>query len=141
MNILFFSAASFFLLLTGTALAGSTEDARRAFFDIENGFINSIDDKLTTYLPALIGSAYDGVTIKQALQMDSRVEWNEDSYDMKDTNIPLTCLHENSMVEQRFRMLEGANALPRAAQPGSKFNYNTLETCRLGWLVENVTGL
>ncbi len=96
---------------------------------------------VATYLTALVGSTYDGVTIKQALQMDSGVEWNEDSDDMKDTSIPLTYPHENSMVEQRFRMVEGANALPRAAQPVSRFNYNHLENCLLGWLVENVTGL
>jgi hypothetical protein len=106
---------------------------------IEDGYIDSTADALTQYLPALIGSAYDGVTIKDALQMASGVEWDESSYDFADMSKPLNYLWENSVVRQRYRFVEGANALPRAAEPGTKYNYNTLETCLLGWLVENAS--
>ena len=107
---------------------------------MEDGHIDSVDDPLTKYLPALIGSAYDGVTIKDALQMASGVEWDESSYDFRDMSMPLARHWEMSMVQHRYRYVEGANELPRAHAPGTNFSYNTLETCLLGWLVENATG-
>ena len=107
---------------------------------VEDGFIDSVDDPLTKYLPGLIGSAYDGVSIKDALQMSSGVEWDEAAYDFSDMSLPLTRHWEYSMVQHRYRYVEGANELPRAHEPGTRYNYNTLETCLLGWLVENATG-
>jgi CubicO group peptidase (beta-lactamase class C family) len=107
---------------------------------IEDGYIESVDEQLTKYLPGLIGSAYDGVTIKDALQMASGVEWNESSYDFSDMAMPLPRHWEMSMVQHRYRYVEGANELPRVHEPGTHYNYNTLETCLLGWLVENATG-
>ena len=107
---------------------------------IEDGYIDSVDEPLTKYLPALIGSAYDGVTIKDALQMASGVEWDESSYDFTDMSMPLPRHWEMSMVQHRYRYVEGANELPRVHEPGTHYNYNTLETCLLGWLVENATG-
>lgn len=107
---------------------------------IEDGYIGGVDEPLTRYLPALVGSAYDGVTIKDALQMSSGVEWDESSYDFSDMSKPINYHWEQSIVQHRYRYVEGANGLSRAHEPGSKYNYNTLETCLLGWLIENATG-
>jgi CubicO group peptidase (beta-lactamase class C family) len=104
---------------------------------IEDGYIGGVDELVTKYLPGLIGSAYEGVTIKDALQMTSGVEWDESSYDQSK---PVFYHWEKSMVQQRYRYVEAANSLPRAFEPGTTYNYNTLETCLLGWLVENATG-
>jgi CubicO group peptidase (beta-lactamase class C family) len=52
-------------------------------FAIKDGFINSIDDKVSHYIPDLKGSAYDDVSIQQLLTMTSGVAWNED---YEDTN-------------------------------------------------------
>jgi CubicO group peptidase (beta-lactamase class C family) len=94
---------------------------------------------LVKYLPSLTGSAYDGVSIRDALQMSSGVEWNEQSYAFSDLSLPLNQGWEYSIVQHRYRFVEGANELPRAYPPGEKFNYNTLESCILGWLLENAT--
>ncbi len=107
---------------------------------IEDGYIDGVDELLTKYLPGLSGSAYDGVSIKDALQMSSGVAWDESSYDFKDMSKPLNYHWEQSLVQQRYRFVEGANSLSRSFEPGTKYNYNTLETCLLGWLVENATG-
>jgi CubicO group peptidase (beta-lactamase class C family) len=107
---------------------------------IEDGHIKDVDELLTNYLPGLTGSAYDGVTIRDALQMSSGVAWDELTYDFKDLSKPLNYHWEHSMVRQRYRYVEAANGLPRAYEPGTKFNYNTLETCLLGWLLENASG-
>ncbi len=45
---------------------------------IKDGYIKSIDDKVSDYIPDLKGSVYDDVTIKQLLTMTSGVKWNED---------------------------------------------------------------
>ena len=45
---------------------------------IQDGFIKSINDPVTKYLPELSGSNYDKISIKHILQMSSGIEWNED---------------------------------------------------------------
>jgi CubicO group peptidase (beta-lactamase class C family) len=106
---------------------------------IEDGYIDDVGDPLTRYLPSLTGSAYDGVTIKDALQMVSGVEWDEYSYDWDDMSKPLNRHWNRSLLEQQYRFVEAANELPRATPPGEKYNYNTLDTSILGWLVETAT--
>ncbi|MFU8816342.1 MAG: serine hydrolase domain-containing protein [Pseudomonadales bacterium] len=106
---------------------------------LEQGLIGSLDDALTQYLPALEGSAYEGVSIRDALQMVSGVAWDEEAYDWSDVSKPLVRHWLGAYVEQRYRLVEGANGLPRARAPGEKFNYSTMETSILGWLVEAVS--
>src|SRR6266851_2387504 len=44
---------------------------------MKQGYISSLADPVTRYVPALAGSAYDGVTIRDVLMMASGVRWNE----------------------------------------------------------------
>lgn len=106
---------------------------------VDDGLIDDVSDPLTKYLPSLIGSAYDGVAIRDALQMVSGVAWDEADYDWADASKPLTRDWQLSLVEHRFRFVEGANRLPRSYRPGEHYNYSTLESCILGWLIETVT--
>src|SRR5262245_10405677 len=99
---------------------------------IEDGHIQSIEDPLTRYLPQLSGSAYEGVTVRNLLQMASGVKWDE--------------TYTNPASDRR-RMLEVQNSqkpggvlelmakLPRAAEPGTRWNYSTGETHVVGALV------
>ena len=48
---------------------------------MKDGYIRSLDDRLTHYIKALRGSAYDEVTVRQLLTMTSGVKWNEDYAD------------------------------------------------------------
>src|SRR3546814_20878030 len=48
-----------------------------------DGYIKSLDDKVTVYIPGLKGSAYDDVSVEQLLTMTSGVKWNEDYTDPK----------------------------------------------------------
>src|SRR6266542_299545 len=43
---------------------------------IKDGKIKSIDDAVTSYIPELKGSAYDGVSVRNLLTMSSGVKWN-----------------------------------------------------------------
>lgn len=100
---------------------------------IQDGFINSIEDKVTTYLPQLINSKYKDVSIKQVLHMSSGIEWNEDYTDpQSDVNIAGAM---NSLTLYKYQ-----NTLNIAATPGSKFNYNTGETNLIGGVVRSAIG-
>jgi CubicO group peptidase (beta-lactamase class C family) len=48
---------------------------------VEEGFITSIEDPITQYVPSLGESAHNGVRIKDVLQMSSGVRWTEDYSD------------------------------------------------------------
>ncbi len=45
---------------------------------VEEGYIKSLDQHVDEYLPGLKGSGYEGVKIKDVLQMASGVKFNED---------------------------------------------------------------
>jgi CubicO group peptidase (beta-lactamase class C family) len=95
-----------------------------------------VDDPLLQYVPGLEGSGYDGVTIKQALQMSSGVGFTEMYEEASDIT--------DFMGYTMFANLDPANEFmtryDRVAEPGSVFNYSTGETQVLGWLVTEVTG-
>lgn len=104
---------------------------------IHDGKIKGLDSAVVDYIPELKGSAYEGVNVRQMLTMSSGVKWNEDYAD------------PNSDVAQAgLRMLDRGvdpmvsylRRLPRATEPGSKFNYNTGETDLVGILVSNAVG-
>ncbi len=100
---------------------------------IEDGYISSLDAKVTDYLPALKHSSYEGVTIRHLLQMASGVQWNEDYADPKSDvgNYP-----GGNVV----RLLEFLGAKPRVAAPGTRFNYSTGETDLAGVVLRAAIG-
>ncbi|MEM8615587.1 MAG: serine hydrolase [Pseudomonadota bacterium] len=106
---------------------------------IQDGFIGSVDEPLIQYLPELRGTAYDGVTIKQALQMSSGIRYDPNLYDgdMSDTVQVLT----NSVVTGKHPTFDLAIKFPRENAPGTKFNYNTAESQVLIELVRRATGM
>lgn len=106
---------------------------------IEDGFINNLGDPLTKYLPSLVGSAYENVSIKDALQMLTGVSDREPDEEWKDKTVTFVKCHQDSIVEHRYRFVEGANGQTRDCPPGTKFNYSSMTTAILGWLVETTT--
>lgn len=99
---------------------------------IEDGYIKSVDDKVTDYLPRLKDSAYDQSTIRNLLQMASGVEWDE-TYADKNADI-------NAAPFDTLGLYEYLRDKPRAAEPGEKFNYNTAETNIAGDLLRSAIG-
>jgi CubicO group peptidase (beta-lactamase class C family) len=107
---------------------------------LDDGLIKDIDDPLTQYLPSLIGSEYQTVSVKDALQMVAGIPFDRDLYDFTDQSNPFAKLHKESIIEQRYRFVEGANGLRRDRPVGVKFDYSTMNTAILGWLIETVSG-
>ena len=104
---------------------------------IKDGHIKSEDEPVTTYIPELKGSAYEGVTVRHLVTMTSGVKWNEDYTDANSDVAraglePVKAGGANPIVTYMAR-------LPREAAPGSKFVYKTGETDLAGILVSRAT--
>lgn len=99
---------------------------------IRQGHIRSIDDPITRYLPQFAGSAYDGVTVRHLLQMASGVQWDETYTDPKSDRRRML---DVQTAQQPGGVLALMARLPRAATPGSRWNYSTGETHVAGALL------
>lgn len=104
---------------------------------LKEGHIQSLDDKVSTYIDGLQGSAYDAVSIEQLLTMTSGVDWNE-SYTDPNSDVSLFNLHQAE--EGLPTIVSYMRTLKRAHPPGEKWHYSTGETNLIGILVEQATG-
>ena len=104
---------------------------------IHDGYIKSIDDPIVNYLPELKDSSYDGVTVRQILQMTSGVAWNETYTDPTSDRRQLL---EIQLEQKPGETLKLMASLPRAGEPGTIWNYSTGETQVAGALVKAAVG-
>ena len=104
---------------------------------IQDGFIKSIDDPVTRYIPEIGGSGYDGVTVRQILTMTSGVKWNED---YADPNSDVASMYKEPPPPGVDQTVAYLRKLPREAEPGTKWVYKTGETNLIGALVSKATG-
>jgi len=103
---------------------------------IRDGYIKSIDDKVSDYIPDLKGSVYDDVTIRQLLTMTSGVKWNEDYADPRSD----VALFDTQKPEPGVDVtVSYMRKLKREAPPGTKWVYKTGETNLVGVLVSSAT--
>ena len=105
---------------------------------IQDGFIGSLQDPITKYIPELDNSAYEGVTVEHLATMTSGVTWNED---YTDPNSDVAMMARFVLEYGDDAIVEQMKQLPREANPGTKWVYKTGETNLLGMLVENAIGL
>lgn len=103
---------------------------------IKDGYIKSVDDYVTDYLPKLKGSAYDSVKIRHLLTMTSGIKWNE-NYTDEDSDIAK--FDKDTSVDDMKAIVSYMKGLPAEAEPGKKFNYSTGETHLLGALISAAT--
>ena len=103
---------------------------------VRDGLV-AMDAPVTRYLPALAGTAYDGVTVEQLATMTSGVKWNED---YTDPNSDVARMLTVAPVAGESQSVTYARTLTREAPAGEKWVYKTLETNLLGDLVEAATG-
>ncbi len=124
---------------------GNTEDSRWISYSvaksvvamligaaIQDGYIASVDEKVTQYLPRLKGSSYDESSIANLLQMASGVDWNEDYVDPESD--------VNTASWESIELYDFLRNKPRSAEPGEVFNYNTAETNLAGTLLRSAIG-
>ncbi|MDW3117607.1 MAG: serine hydrolase [Roseovarius pacificus] len=103
---------------------------------LDEGAISSIDAPVTEYAPQLAGSAYEGATIRNVLQMTSGVEFDEDYLDY-DSDI-----NRMGRVLALGGTMDGfaAGLTARAAQPGERWKYVSIDTHVIGMVVRGATG-
>jgi CubicO group peptidase (beta-lactamase class C family) len=101
---------------------------------LDEGAFDSIEDPITQYVPELTGSGYEGVRIKDILQMSSGVRFNEDYGDF------------SSDINRFGRILawggsldEFAASLEAEVPPGTRHHYVSIDTQVLGMLLARVT--
>jgi CubicO group peptidase (beta-lactamase class C family) len=102
---------------------------------VEDGHIKSIDQNVEEYVPELIGSSYEGVSIKDVLQMSTGVKFNEDYGDF----------YSDINRWGRGFALGGsqddfAATLEREAEPGTINHYVSINTHVLGMIIKRATG-
>jgi CubicO group peptidase (beta-lactamase class C family) len=103
---------------------------------IKDGYIKSINDKVSDYIPDLKGSVYDNVTIRHLQTMTSGVKWNEDYADPK-SDVALFDAHKaDPGVDATVSYMR---KLKREAPPGATWVYKTGETNLVGVLVSSAT--
>ena len=103
---------------------------------IKDGYIKSLDDKVSQYIHDLKGSAYDDVSIAQLLTMSSGVRWNEDYEDPRSDVASFNNAEPEKGMDATVSYMR---KLPRAHPPGTVWHYNTGETNLIGVLVSSAT--
>ena len=100
------------------------------------GFIASLDDPVTRYAPALTGSAYDGVSIRNVLNMATGVHFNEDYLN------PASDIYRMGRVLALGRSLDvfAAGLRRRDSPPGQHWRYVSIDTHVLGMVIRGATG-
>lgn len=100
---------------------------------IDRGEIASINDPITRYAPEFMGTAYEGVSLRDALQMRSGVDFNEDG-------APFFNFLETVIAGNQQRCADFIKSAPRVHAPGTTFNYSSPETCVIARVLEKATG-
>lgn len=103
---------------------------------IKDGYIKSIEDYVTDYIPDLNGSAYDSVKIRHLLTMTTGIRWNEN---YTDPNGDIARFSTDSIDPGMNATVSYMKRLPAETEPGKKFLYSTGETHLLGVLISAAT--
>jgi len=103
---------------------------------VKSGQIKSLDDHVDSYVPSLTGSAYEGATIRNVLQMSSGVQFNEDYLDPKsDINKMGRVLGLGGSMDEFAATLK-----TQAYEPGTARQYVSIDTHVAGMVLRAATG-
>jgi CubicO group peptidase (beta-lactamase class C family) len=121
---------------------GNTEDSRCILFSatkafvsalagcaVTDGYIRSVDDLVTAYVPSLAGSGYDGVSIAHLLRMESGADFHEKDY------MEMVDLLSSGMTHEEFLQSLGSLYVP-----GTAYRYLSADTIALGIVIREATG-
>lgn len=127
---------------------GTGPEDRRISWSLAKSFLSALfgivrdeagiglDDQVVKYAPQLAGSAYDGVTVRQILQMTSGLAFNEDYLDF------WSDINKMGRVIALGGSMDGfaAGLKDRAATPGERWHYVSIDTHVLGMVIRGATG-
>lgn len=100
---------------------------------IKDGYIDSVKDPLEKYIPELKGGVFEGVTLENAMRMNSGVGWHE-TYDDPSSDFNLVATQTGP------KFFEYMSRLRRVAEQGTRYHYSTGDTNLVGAVVQRATG-
>ena len=103
---------------------------------LQQHLITSLDDPLTRYVPQLKGGVYEGVSVRNLMEMASGVAWNETYTDPHSDRRKLLDIQ---LAQTPGGIVRFMNTLHRAGPPGSLWNYSTGESFLVGAMIEGAT--
>jgi CubicO group peptidase (beta-lactamase class C family) len=103
---------------------------------VAEGAVDSIEDPVTRYAPALMGTAYEGATIRNVLHMASGVRFDEDYLD------PKSDINKMGRILALGGSMDGfaAGLSERDRAPGEAWQYVSIDTHVLGMVIRGATG-
>jgi CubicO group peptidase (beta-lactamase class C family) len=122
-------------MLTSFSVAKSFDSALVGIA-IDEGFIGSVDDPITDYLPELADRdpRFADITVEHLLRMASGLEYREFRWYLFNGDDPLTTYYP----DQRELALTNTKI---ASEPGRWFDYNKYHPQLLGMIIERTTGM
>ena len=102
---------------------------------VDEGHIADIEDPMDRYVPALQGSAYEGVTIRSVLEMSSGASWNED---YSDPNSDISRF--GAAISGGGSLLDFVSGMAAEREPSTFCQYNSADTQALGHVLIAATG-
>lgn len=101
---------------------------------IDEGKIGSVEEPVDKYVPTLVGTGYEGVTIRNVLQMATGIKFSED-YDDPDSDINQVMFKAFVDFEPLEEWItEFENEVPQ----GTKFHYQSINTEILAVILKNL---
>ncbi|MDF1819995.1 MAG: serine hydrolase [Alcanivoracaceae bacterium] len=101
---------------------------------VEQGYISSVDDLVSSYVPELLHTAYGDVTIRNALQMSSGVDFDESGANPNSDAFQLLLATLDSNDAFIYTLKDKRN------QPGTYNYYASSDTQVLGMVLSRATG-
>lgn len=102
---------------------------------LNEGAIKDVTEPATVYCSVLVGSAFEGVTIEQLLDMSSGVG-DLEIYTVRDNLIS----RFEKAATSGGSLHDVVSSADRSTEAGTQFNYSTIDTQVLGWVLEAATG-
>ncbi|MGB3456330.1 MAG: serine hydrolase [Litorimonas sp.] len=103
---------------------------------LESGAIRSLYDPVTDYIPELAGTAYEGASLRNILNMSSGIRYNEDYLDQaSDINKMGRTIALGGSLDDYTTTLT-----TRQFEPGTDWQYVSMDTHVAAWALRNATG-
>lgn len=99
-------------------------------FAIKDGLINSLDDKVTDYLPDLKNEVFGKISLRNLCTMSSGLEWKE-SY-----GGPINHTSEGYYGKDLWKLVSGLELID---EPGSVYKYKGCDPQLLAFVIQKVT--
>jgi CubicO group peptidase (beta-lactamase class C family) len=104
-----------------------------------------IDRPIEAYIPELSGSSYAGITVRNILDMATGIDCQEDYYDTSSCYYRLMqttgeAHWDDQSADNPYEYIAGLK-VGRFAEQGTSFEYGSINTYILGWLVEKLMGM